>query len=161
MRLRATSPRQRLLSAAEIDRVTVIDGSLPNNITGLLSNDLINLTNPTPVGMGDVFTKSFTTPVGVFTETLTVILRLAGSNALGILASGTISCAGACLGGTLDPTPVFYSAAYTQNGGPTSQINASFNNSTSPTTKVPEPATLALHGLGLAAFGFMRRRRQQ
>jgi len=143
------------------DTVTVIDGSLLNN-TGLVSGNTILLSNPTPVQMGDVFTKSFTTPVGTFTETLTVILRLAGSNALGILASGTISCAGGCLGGTLDPTPVFYSAAYTQNGGSTAQINASFNNSTNPQgLKIPEPATLALLGLGLAAFGFTRRRRQQ
>jgi hypothetical protein len=143
------------------DTVTVIDLSILNN-TGLVSGQNLTITDPTPLLVGNSFTKTFTTPVGTFTELLTVDARTPGPTSLGIAASGTISCTGVCAGGTLTSTPVFYSAAYTQNGGPSSQINASFNNSTTPPGgKIPEPATLALLGLGLAAFGFMRRRRQQ
>jgi len=147
------------------DTVTVINSTVLNN-TGLVSGQTLSLTDPTPLNMGDNFVKSFLTGSGAtlstFTELLTVNLRTPGPQSLGIAATGTISCAGFCAGGTLTSTSVFYSAAYTQNGGPGSQINASFNNSTVPPTgKIPEPATLALLGLGLAAFGFTRRRRQQ
>jgi hypothetical protein len=128
---------------------------LLNNV-GLVSGQGLAITDPTPLTLGAEFTKTFSTALGNFTELLTITNVSVGATSLGIIASGTISCT-ACVG--LDSTSVFYSAAYTQNGGPGSQINASFNNSTIP-FRVPEPGTLALLGLGLAAFGFVRRRKQ-
>ena len=54
----------------------------------------------------------------------------------------------------------FFSVSYTQNGGPSGQINVSFTNSTVPLvqpTQVPEPAFLAVVGLALLRFGLTTR----
>jgi hypothetical protein len=126
--------------------------------TGLISlNTLVTLTSPTPTTLGSVFTKTFTTALGVFTETLTVTLVTPGPSSLGIEATGTVVQTTVLSGEPLDLAPVMYSAAYTQNGGPGAQINASFNNATVP-ARTPEPASLLLVGGGLAGLVAVRRR---
>jgi len=128
-----------------------------NNI-GVVAGQSVTV-NPDPVGLtlGSVFSKSFTTALGTFVETLTVTQRTPGPTLLGIIAVGTIA---QTVGVGFDPTPVYWSAAYTQNAGPSSQINGSFNNSTTPPPGLPEPSSLALMGLAAAGLGAMARRRR-
>src|SRR5262249_30576 len=140
----------------DVTTATTITSGAPTIVTTILLNNL-GLTAGTPtvltsakaVRLGSTFTKSFTTPQGSFLENLTVTLVTPGPSSRGIQATGTIS---QTAGTGFDPTPVFYSAAYTQNGGPGAQINASFNNSTTP-PNVPEPASLAIFGTALAGLG--------
>jgi hypothetical protein len=141
------------------DQVTVV-GAINN--TGLVSGQLIDLTSPTPVTKGATFTKIFVTPLGTFTEALTVTSVSIGTSALDITASGTITEAPVAGGPQLDSAPVTYSAAYTQNGGLGTQINASFNDATvavpGPVVGAGLPGLLAACG-GLIALARRRRRR--
>ena len=140
---------------------TITDGS-PNAAVAIVSNN-VNLVAgqpvflaPTAMGvkLNDIFTKTFTTSMGTFVETLKVTLSDPSANALGVLATGMIH---QTVGTGFDDTAVFWSAAYTKNAQ--GQINGSFNNSTVPPPTVPEPASLALVGMALAGLGLARRRR--
>jgi hypothetical protein len=130
-----------------------------NNVSLTAGQATTLLPDPLPVALGGQFTKSFTTELGTFVETLTVTQVQAGTNALSVLATGTIV---QTVGTGFDPVPVFWSAAYTQNSGPGTQINGSFNNSTTPLTRSPNPLRLpslvlvwpALAGLAAAADVF-------
>ncbi len=134
-------------------------GAIQTDNTGLISGQT-TLLSPLnlPVTLGGTFTKTFTTPLGTFVENLTItkVSVNALTDTRGIQAQGTIT---QTVGTGFDPTTVFYSASYTQNQGPGTQINGSFNNSTIPPS-VPEPATLALIGAGLAGISFLRWRKQ-
>jgi len=150
----------------DVTTATTITSGAPDLVTSILTDNTgliplistVTLTNPTPVTLGSVFTKTFTTALGDFTETLTVTLVTPGPSSLGIEATGTIVHTNVAPGQQqLDPAPVLYSAAYTQNGGPGAQINASFNDSTVP-FRTPEPASLLLVGGGLAGLVAVRRR---
>ena len=148
----------------DVTTATTITAGGPDIVTSIIQNNIqltagqtISLTSPTPVLLGSTFTKSFTTALGTFQENLTVTLVTPGPSSRGITATGTISQTS---GVGFDPTPVFYSAAYTQNGGPGAQINASFNDSTTPPTTVPEPLTLSLFGAGFVGAAALRRRKK-
>ena len=142
----------------DVTTATTITSGAPDIVTtilfdntGLVSGQEVTLTSPTPTTLGATFTKTFTTALGIFTETLTVTSVTPGASSLGIQATGTIAETQVLSGAQLDPAPVFYSAAYTQNGGPGQQINASFNDSTPP-LRTPEPVSLLFVGAGLVGL---------
>ena len=136
--------------------------SILTDNTGLASGDAVSLTSTMPLTVGATFQKSWTTALGTFTADLTVTSRTTGATSLGIDATGTVTETTVLSGAALDPSPDFYSAAYTQNGGPGSQINASFNNSTTPPTPpVPEPTSIALLGVGLLSLGVVANRKRR
>lgn len=153
---------QFLADTGDVTNANTITSGAPNAVgfvqstnIGLVTFQLVSLMPPAMgVQLGNVFTKEFTTPLGTFLETLTVTSRTPGPNSLGIQAIGTIV---QTVGVGFDPTQVFWSAAYTQNQGPGTQINGSFNNSTVPPKVVPEPSALALVGIALVGLSLTRK----
>jgi hypothetical protein len=151
-------------NTGNVTTATSITSGAPLLVTSIVTDNTglfalishVSLTNPTPVTLGATFVKSWTTLLGTFTANLTVTDVTRGTTALDIDATGTVTSTNPLF----SATPDFYSASYTQNGGPGSQINASFNNSTTPPPQVPEPASIALLGVGLLGLGFVANRKR-
>ena len=90
----------------------------------LLSPGLLGVSGPLGVKVNDIFQKTFTTSMGTFVETLVVDSSTSSATGLVVTAVGTID---QTFGVGFNSTPVFWSAAYTQNAGQGGQINGSFN----------------------------------
>ena len=85
-------------NTGDVTTMTSVSGGSPFLVsvilfdnTGLMSGQTLSLTNPMPLSIGASFTKTFTTALGTFVESLTIDSRTAGAGSLGITAVGTIT----------------------------------------------------------------------
>jgi hypothetical protein len=108
-------------------------------------------------GVGQTFTFGNAT-YGMFTATSPFVAIL-GNNVNGIPTSLTLNMLGTYVGGAVGGTavPAEFTLSFTQAGGPGNSISTS-GTLVIPPPAVPEPASIAMLGLGLGFVGFGVRR---
>ena len=138
----------------EINFATVVISTGSFVATGANVGDSLDHSSPIvfrPV-VGTPYAPLWTHVVsGISFDLETMQIEFSSKKSLNLEGNGTFNCAAPCVG--LDPTPGFWNMTINTAGN----VTGSFSSSAA----VPEPASLALFGLGMFAAAAAARRRRQ